>query len=139
MVIVLAFAICNSFYGAYYIFRDQKLISDNQKTYLYPTACVFLVLNSSINAIIYGIFNKKFKKVFISKFLPCLYRERDYSTRESSRSSRERKLSKLILKKVPSVEQTRSTGGTSPTTIYEFSAPPQLQRIVSTEPLPLSY
>ena len=85
MVIVLVFGICNSFYGAYYIFRDQKMICDIQKTYLYPTACVFLVLNSSVNVFIYGAFNKKFKSVFISLFLPCINQVEDFSKRESSK------------------------------------------------------
>ena len=98
MVIVLVFGICNSFYGAYYIFRDQKMISDIQKTYLYPTACVFLVLNSSVNVFIYGAFNKKFKSVFTSLFLPCINQGEDFSKRESSQ---EKKIF-LALKKVSS-------------------------------------
>ena len=97
MVIVLVFGICNSFYGAYYIFRDQKLICDIQKTYLYPTACVFLVLNSSVNVLIYGTFNKKFKSVFISLFLPCINQGEDFSQRESN--SQEKKIY-LTLRKI---------------------------------------
>ena len=112
MVIVLVFGICNSFYGAYYIFRDQKLICDIQKTYLYPTACVFLVLNSSVNIFIYGNFNKKFKSVFISLFLPCINQGEDFSQRESSQ---EKKIY-LTLKKV-SADRT------------------QYQKKVSTEPI----
>ena len=112
MVIVLVFGICNSFYGAYYIFRDQKLICDIQKTYLYPTACVFLVLNSSVNVFIYGNFNKKFKSVFISLFLPCINQGEDFSQRESSQ---EKKIY-LTLKKV-SADRT------------------QYQKKVSTEPI----
>ena len=127
MVIVLVFAICNSFYGAYYIFRDQKMISDIQKTYLYPTACVFLVLNSSVNVFIYGAFNKKFKSVFISLFLPCIS-QRDDIFREPSQ---EKKIY-LTLKKVRSDRNII----TSPTN-WDFSAPPQFQREVSTEPIPL--
>ena len=72
MVIVLVFAICNSFYGLYYILRSQELITKIQKSYLYPTACVFLVLNSSVNVIIYGIFNKKFRITFVSLFCFCV-------------------------------------------------------------------
>ena len=97
MVIVLVFGICNSFYGAYYIFRDQKLICDIQKTYLYPTACVFLVLNSSVNVLIYGTFNKKFKSVFMSLFLPCINQGEDFSQRESN--SQEKKIY-LTLRKI---------------------------------------
>ena len=96
MVIVLVFGICNSFYGAYYIFRDQKLVCDIQKTYLYPTACVFLVLNSSVNVLIYRTFNKKFKSVFNSLYLPCINQGEDFSQRESSQ---EKKIY-LTLKKV---------------------------------------
>ena len=105
MVIVLVFGICNSFYGAYYIFRDQKLICDIQKTYLYPTACVFLVLNSSVNVLIYGTFNKKFKSVFISLFLPCINQGEDFSQRESN--SQEKKIF-LTLKKI-SADRTQAT------------------------------
>ena len=105
MVIVLVFGICNSFYGAYYIFRDQKLICDIQKTYLYPTACVFLVLNSSVNVLIYGTFNKKFKSVFMSLFLPCINQGEDFSQRESN--SQEKKIF-LTLKKI-SADRTQAT------------------------------
>ena len=105
MVIVLVFGICNSFYGAYYIFRDQKLICDIQKTYLYPTACVFLVLNSSVNVLIYGTFNKKFKSVFISLFLPCINQGEDFSQRESN--SQEKKIF-LTLRKISS-DRTQAT------------------------------
>ena len=105
MVIVLVFGICNSFYGAYYIFRDQKLICDIQKTYLYPTACVFLVLNSSVNVLIYGTFNKKFKSVFMSLFLPCINQREDFSQRESN--SQEKKIY-LTLRKI-STDRTQST------------------------------
>ena len=105
MVIVLVFGICNSFYGAYYIFRDQKLICDIQKTYLYPTACVFLVLNSSVNVLIYGTFNKKFKSVFMSLFLPCINQGEDFSQRESN--SQEKKIF-LTLRKI-SADRTQTT------------------------------
>ena len=128
MVIVLVFGICNSFYGAYYIFREQKLICDIQKTYLYPTACVFLVLNSSVNVLIYRTFNKKFKSVFNSLYLPCINQGEDFSQRESSQ---EKKVY-LTLKKV----YTDRNLSTSPN-IYDFSDPPQFQREVSTEPIPL--
>ena len=115
MVIVLVFGICNSFYGAYYIFRDQGLICKIQKTYLYPTACVFLVLNSSVNVLIYGSFNKKFKSVFISLFLPCINQGEDFHQRESSQE----KEKYLTLKKMISADKT------------------QYQTKVSTEPIPL--
>ena len=127
MVIVLVFGICNSFYGAYYIFRDQEMICDIQKTYLYPTACVFLVLNSSVNVFIYGAFNKKFKSVFISLFLPCINQGEDFSKCESSQ---EKKIY-LTLKKVSSDRKL----STSPN-IHDFSVPPQ--RKVSTEPITLT-
>ena len=123
MVIVLVFGICNSFYGAYYIFRDQKLICDIQKTYLYPTACVFLVLNSSVNVLIYGTFNKKFKSVFMSLFLPCINQGEDFSQRESSQD-REKKIY-LTLRKISS-DRPQATGHQ-----------PQYQTKVSTEPIPL--
>ena len=129
MVIVLVFGICNSFYGAYYIFRDQGMICKIQKTYLYPTACVFLVLNSSVNVFIYGAFNKKFKSVFISLFLPCINQKEDFSKRESSQD----KKIYLTLRKV-SLDRNLSP---SPN-IYDLSVPPQFQREVSTEPIPLT-
>ena len=107
MVIVLVFGICNSFYGAYYIFRDQGLICKIQKTYLYPTACVFLVLNSSVNVLVYSTFNKKFKSVFISLFLPCINQGEDFYQQYQRESSQEKKIY-LTLKKV-SADRTQST------------------------------
>ena len=71
MVLILVFVFCNSFFTLYYFLKYHKVIGEAEKQYLYPTACVFTVLNSSVNVIIYGIFDMKFRRIFISLFLPC--------------------------------------------------------------------
>ena len=38
-----------------------KVITSAEKQYLYPIACVFVVLNSSVNVVIYGIFDMQFR------------------------------------------------------------------------------
>ena len=38
-----------------------KVITSAEKDYLYPIACVFVVLNSSVNVVIYGIFDMQFR------------------------------------------------------------------------------
>ena len=33
-------------------------------------------LNASVNAVIYGVFNEKYRKLFVKLFLPCIKKEK---------------------------------------------------------------
>ena len=74
LVLVLVFVNCNSFYCLYYLLRGQKVMTktDPLSRYLYSTAYVLTVLNSSVNVIIYGILDMKFWKSFLSLFGPSV-------------------------------------------------------------------
>ena len=70
ITIVLVFAICNSFYMIYYILRSQGLLTKDQhqleNQYIHSTARIFAIINSSVNVIIYIVFNRKFRETFVS-------------------------------------------------------------------------
>ena len=69
IVIVAIFILCNLVDNIYQILRGTGSIEwkeENQK--VYPVACVLTVLNSSINFIVYGFFNPKFRTVLVSIF-----------------------------------------------------------------------
>ena len=69
--LIFVFVFCNSFLQIYFILSDWKVLDKISSIYLYPTAGVFTVLNSSINVIFYSIYNPEFKTTFISLFCPC--------------------------------------------------------------------
>jgi len=75
MTIVSLFIFCNSFYTIYYILDHNHDLSPVMKLYLQSTARVFTVINCSANAIIYLIFNKKFRKTFVALFWTCSAKE----------------------------------------------------------------
>ena len=71
LVIVAIFIICNLVDNIYQILRgtgslDWKEEPENRN--IYPIACVLAVLNSSINFIVYSVFNPKFRTVLASIF-----------------------------------------------------------------------
>ena len=44
------------------------MLTTFDKRYLHSTARIFAIINSSVNVIIYGVFNKKFRETFCSLF-----------------------------------------------------------------------
>ena len=79
MIIILTFVIFHSLYYIYFILRGLKLLAfdDTASHYLYPTACVFTVINSSVNVIIYGLFNTEFRQTLLFLFCPYMLHEQD--------------------------------------------------------------
>ena len=71
--LIFVFVFCNSFLQIYFILLGSKILApkDIRSIYLYPTACVFTILNSSINVIFYSIYNPEFKTTFVRLFCPC--------------------------------------------------------------------
>ena len=74
ILIVAIFTVCNCFESILFILAHQGLLAslDNFWDYLRPTANFLMVLNSSVNSLIYGICNKtfrnKFSDIFLSRF-----------------------------------------------------------------------
>ena len=74
ILIVAIFTVCNSFESILFILAHQGLLSslDIFWDYLRPTANFLMVLNSSVNALIFGIcnttFRNKFADIFLSRF-----------------------------------------------------------------------
>ena len=66
--IVVVFTVCNSFYAIFYILKSQTMLTELDKKYLKSTARIFAIINSSVNVIIYGVFNSKFRETFYSLF-----------------------------------------------------------------------
>ena len=69
IVIVVIFIMCNLVDNIYQILRGTGSIEwKEENKNLYPIACVLTVLNSSINFIVYGFLNPKFRTVLASIF-----------------------------------------------------------------------
>ena len=68
ITIVVVFTVCNSFYTLYYILKSKAMLTEVNKQYLHSTARIFAIINSSVNVIIYGVFNSKFRETFCSLF-----------------------------------------------------------------------
>ena len=67
IVVVVIFITCN----IYHILRGTGFLDWNKEPEnrnIYPIACVLAVLNSSINFIVYSVFNPKFRTVLASIF-----------------------------------------------------------------------
>ena len=72
-LIVAIFIVCNSFESLMFIFDSLGLIPRNiVEDFLRPFADFLMIVNSSVNVIIYNIFNGSFRKLFCKLYLPCL-------------------------------------------------------------------
>ena len=72
-LIVAIFIVCNSFESLMFIFDSLGLIPRNiVEDFLRPFADFLIIVNSSMNVVIYNIFNKSFRKSFCKLYLPCL-------------------------------------------------------------------
>ena len=69
IVIVVIYIICNLVDNIYQILRGTGSIEwKEENKNLYPVACVLTVLSSSINFVVYGFFNPRFRTVLASIF-----------------------------------------------------------------------
>ena len=72
-LIVAIFIVCNSFESLMFIFDSLGLIPRNiVEDFLRPLADFLIIVNSSMNVVIYNIFNESFRKLFCKLYLPCL-------------------------------------------------------------------
>ena len=90
IAIVLVFVTSNLLQNLYFVLRYYHVISPGQdeSKYLYPTSCVLTVINSSVNVIIYGILDMKFKNSFLSLFWKQKARERSRNASKSQSTAR---------------------------------------------------
>ena len=89
IVIVLVFVTSNFLQNLYFVLRNNHVISKDTDfaSILYPTSCVLTVINSSVNVIIYGILDMKFKKSFLSLFWKQKAKERSRNTSRNQPTS----------------------------------------------------
>ena len=71
-LIVAIFIVCNSVESLMFIFDSLGLIPRNiVEDFLRPFADFLIIVNSSMNVVIYNIFNESFRKLFCKLYLPC--------------------------------------------------------------------
>ena len=89
IVIVLVFVTSNFLQILYFVLKNNHKISKDTDfaNILYPTSCVLTVINSSVNVIIYGILDMKFKKSFLSLFWKQKAQERSRNTSRNQPTS----------------------------------------------------
>ena len=68
-VIVMIFAVCNSFESIVFILSSQEILSlDFVQEYFRPLSDLLMVINSSINVFIYCAFRKEFREKFVELY-----------------------------------------------------------------------
>ena len=70
MMVVGIFVACNSFQFAYNVYQAYRGPNFNKITnrVMYVVTYFIAILNSSVNAVVYGIFSKKYREVFVEYF-----------------------------------------------------------------------
>ena len=72
MTIVIVFVTCNIFSSVVWIlFFNFKEVCQFTIAYLWSTSLLLETLNSSVNVIIYAVFNKRFRILFSEMFCNC--------------------------------------------------------------------
>ena len=105
ITIVLVFVICNSFYMIYYILRHQ--LNECTDLYIHSTARIFAIINSSVNVIIYIVFNSQFRETFVSILTQFSCKSGAEPTSRSDNQNSRKSLSKLI--KIDTTKRSRSS------------------------------
>ena len=70
MTVVGIFVACNSFQFAYNVYQAYRGPNFNKITseVMFVLTYFIAVFNSSVNAVVYGIFSKKYREVFVEHF-----------------------------------------------------------------------
>ena len=72
MTIVIVFVTCNIFSSVVWVLFFNFLDKcQSTIAYLWSTSLLLETLNSSVNVIIYAVFNKKFRILFVEMFCSC--------------------------------------------------------------------
>ena len=79
MTIVIVFVTCNIFSSVVWVLFFNFL-KDCRSTiaYLWSTSLLLETLNSSVNVIIYAVFNKKFRILFVEMFCSCFRKKEQF-------------------------------------------------------------
>ena len=125
-VVVSVFTFANLFYFLCKFFKETEIIEKNTiKNYLRPFADLLMTLNSSVNVIIYGIFSKRFRKIFL-KVIRC---KKEDSKVIHSRSGIETQTNQKMKTKVRTPKKQRkssnptSTSSTTGMTYLKVASP----------------
>ena len=101
MTIVIVFVTCNIFSTVVWIlFFKFKKLCQFTIAYLWSTSLLLETLNSSVNVIIYAVFNKKFRILFAEMFCSC-FRKKE-QLKGPDRTSGRFNLGPLLYGPVPS-------------------------------------
>ena len=71
LAVIGVFFLCNSFIGIFGIIAKTALSNSHSRIILTDVSILLLVLNCSVNVIIYGIFDLKFRQIFLELFCSC--------------------------------------------------------------------
>ena len=75
--IVSVFVVCNSFESIVFILSSQEILSLNiVQDYLRPFADFLMIINSSVNVIIFCIFKKEFRNKFFQMYVQCNWKRK---------------------------------------------------------------
>ena len=71
LAVIGVFFFCNFFTGVFGIITNSALMDYHSRIILADVSILLSVLNCSVNVIIYGIFDLKFRQIFIELFCSC--------------------------------------------------------------------
>ena len=127
--IVMVFVACNSFESLVFILTSQKLLPlDIVQDYLRPLSDFLMVINSSVNVIIYCVFRRDFRDKFYQLYCKC----KTKNVQEKNLLEpppKEFPMIPMIRAQLPktSVEATYATEKQHPTTSFANEAMPFLE------------
>ena len=126
--IVMVFVACNSFESLVFILTSQKLLPlDIVQDYLRPLSDFLMVINSSVNVIIYCVFRRDFRDNFCQLY--CTRCKSKVEKKLIEAPPKEFPMIPLIRAHLPktSVEATYATEKQHPTTSFANEAMPFLE------------
>ena len=71
LAVIGVFFFCNLFNGIFGIVATSASVDSHTRIILADISIMLVVLNSSVNVIIYGIFDLKFRQIFLELFCSC--------------------------------------------------------------------
>ena len=125
--IVMVFVACNSFESLVFILTSQKLLPlDIVQYYLRPLSDFLMVINSSVNVIIYCVFRRDFRDKFCQLYCRC---KSKVEKKLIEAPPKEFPMIPMIRAQLPktSVEATYATEKQHPTTSFANEAMPFLE------------
>ena len=123
MTIVIVFVTCNIFSSVvwylFFNFFQQTGVCKFTIAYLWSTSLLLETLNSSVNVIIYAVFNKKFRILFSEMFCNC-FRKKDQLKGPIRTSGRPRTLGPLLYGPLSSPSPSPFGSSSTPSSRYRL-------------------